>query len=226
MAAIGLSDQWVSWVIAYLYKSITIIGKKKKLLFVGTPFLCFCPREVGQLKVFFYSTPFWGRVYKWKFCLFVHLFICLSVITSYSFPSDSKLTQHPPVNLNHATSPTSYIWGRVMCQPDIFCICPDFLKKSTKILKKFHSLIPSVQCSLPCVGNNSQSRCSTLPSAENFPTHNLKHRLCTQKKINQQICVKFCTQWFFLVFVYLVFVLLEIVMSEISVTVYQVHNRP
>ena len=31
----------------------------------------------------FYSTPFWGRVYKWKFCLFVHLFICLSVITSY-----------------------------------------------------------------------------------------------------------------------------------------------
>ena len=44
----------------------------------------------------FYSTPFWGRVYKWKFCLFVCPFICLSiclsVITSYSFPfSDSKL---------------------------------------------------------------------------------------------------------------------------------------
>ena len=37
----------------------------------------------------------------------VHLSICLSVITSYSFPfSDSKLTQHPPVDLSHATSPT------------------------------------------------------------------------------------------------------------------------
>ena len=24
----------------------------------------------------FYSTPFWGRVYKWKFCLSVHLSVC------------------------------------------------------------------------------------------------------------------------------------------------------
>ena len=37
-----------------------------------------------------------GRVYKWKFCLSV----CLSVITSYYFPSSaSKLTQPPPVDL-------------------------------------------------------------------------------------------------------------------------------
>ena len=43
------------------------------------------------------------RVYKWKFCPFV----CLSVINSFSFPYlDSKLTQHPPVNLNHTTSLT------------------------------------------------------------------------------------------------------------------------
>ena len=35
------------------------------------------------------------------------LFIYLSVITFYSFPySDSKLTQPPPDNLSHATSPT------------------------------------------------------------------------------------------------------------------------
>ena len=59
------------------------------------------------MKLCFYSTPFWGRVYKWKFCLFICLSVHLSVITSYSFPfSDSKLTQPPPVNLNHATSPT------------------------------------------------------------------------------------------------------------------------
>ena len=39
--------------------------------------------------------------------LFICPFVCLSVITSYSFPfSDLKLTQHPPVNLNHTTSPT------------------------------------------------------------------------------------------------------------------------
>ena len=28
--------------------------------------------------MYFYSTPFWGRVYKWKLCLYVHLFVCLS----------------------------------------------------------------------------------------------------------------------------------------------------
>ena len=143
--------------------------------------------------MYFYSTPFWGRVYKWKFCLFVHLFVCLSsllilflqTLSSRNIPQSTLITQPLP----RLTS------GVELCvNLTFFCICPDFLKKSTKILKKFHSLIPSVQCSLPCVGNNSQSRCSTLPSAENFPTHNLKHRLCTQKKINQQICVKFCTQ--------------------------------
>ena len=36
-----------------------------------------------------------GRVYKWKFCLSVCMFVRLSVITSYSFPflSDSKLSK-------------------------------------------------------------------------------------------------------------------------------------
>ena len=180
------------------------------------------PITLLTIKIAFYSTPFWGRVYnKWKFCLFVCLssllILFLQTLSSRNIPQSTLITQPLP----RLTS------GVELCvNLTFFCICPDFLKKSTKILKKFHSLIPSVQCSLPCVGNNSQSRCSTLPCAENFPTHNLKHRLCTQKKINQQICVKFCTQWFFLVFVYLVFVHLEIVMSEISVTVYQVHNRP
>ena len=37
----------------------------------------------------------------------LHLSICLSVITSNTFPySDSKLTQPPPVDLSQATSPT------------------------------------------------------------------------------------------------------------------------
>ena len=66
----------------------------------------------------------------------VYLSIYLSVITSYSFPSDSKLTQHPPVNLNHATSPTSYIWGRVMCQPDIFLYLSRFFEKKYKNSEK------------------------------------------------------------------------------------------
>ena len=39
--------------------------------------------------------------------LFVCSFVCPSFITSYSFPySYSKLTQPPPVDLSHATSPT------------------------------------------------------------------------------------------------------------------------
>ena len=39
--------------------------------------------------------------------LSVCLSVCLYVITSYYFPySDSKLTQPPPVDLSHATSPT------------------------------------------------------------------------------------------------------------------------
>ena len=38
--------------------------------------------------------------------LYICPFICPSVINSYSFPySDSKLTQPPPVDLSHATSP-------------------------------------------------------------------------------------------------------------------------
>ena len=54
-----------------------------------------------------YSAPYRGRVYKWKFCQSVHLSVCVSVITSNSFPySDSELTQPPPVDLSHATSPT------------------------------------------------------------------------------------------------------------------------
>ena len=74
----------------------------------------------------------------------------LSVITYYFPYSDSKLTQPPPVDLSHATSPTVSnvpihvsharqstgppsqstgppmnipIWGRVMCQLDIFRSC-------------------------------------------------------------------------------------------------------
>ena len=59
----------------------------------------------------FYSTPFRGRVYKWKICLAVCLSIYLSVITSYSFPSsDSKprrvtqtLPRYPmtPIHVSH-----------------------------------------------------------------------------------------------------------------------------
>ena len=63
--------------------------------------LVVCVYFIVNLHTVFYSTPFWGRVYKWKICLS----ICLSVITSYS---DSKLTQHHPVNLNHATSLTVF----------------------------------------------------------------------------------------------------------------------
>ena len=48
-----------------------------------------------------------GRVCKWKFWPFFCPFVCPSVIISYSFPySNSKLTQPPPVDLSHATSPT------------------------------------------------------------------------------------------------------------------------
>ena len=107
--------------------------------------LVVCGYFIVNLHTVFYSTPFWGRVYKWKFCLSICLSVCLSVITSYSFPSDSKLTQHPPVNLNHATSPTSYIWGRVMCQPDIFFYklqrklisCPSLIENKDSILRCF-----------------------------------------------------------------------------------------
>ena len=66
-----------------------------------------------------------GRVYKWKFCLSVCMFVRLSVITSYSFPflSDSKLTQplpqYPmsPINVSHArqsTGPPSQSTGPPM----------------------------------------------------------------------------------------------------------------
>ena len=66
-----------------------------------------------QAGLFFYSTPHRGRVYKWKFCPFIYLFVCSSVITSYSFPflSDSKLRrvtqplpQYPmsPIHVSHA----------------------------------------------------------------------------------------------------------------------------
>ena len=60
--------------------SVSLSLKSKQLV-------CLCHQvPLGQSNCF-YSTPFRGRVYKWKICLF----ICLSVITSYSFPSDSKL---------------------------------------------------------------------------------------------------------------------------------------
>ena len=89
-----------------------------------------------------------GRVYKWKFCLSVCMFVRLSVITSYSFPflSDSKLwrvTQPlpkvsnvphqclpcPPVNWspfpvnwspNEQDHSTDLFPFGVMCQLDIF----------------------------------------------------------------------------------------------------------
>ena len=55
-----------------------------------------CTAKPEQLICFvfsFYSTPHRGQVYKWKFCLSICPFVCLSVITSYFFPflSDSKL---------------------------------------------------------------------------------------------------------------------------------------
>ena len=38
-----------------------------------------------SLMVFFYSTPFWGRVYKWKFCSYFHLSVHLFVCHNFSF---------------------------------------------------------------------------------------------------------------------------------------------
>ena len=57
------------------------IHRETTFLICSTPSQIFLGLE-NRLKFVgndFYSTPFWGRVYKWKFCLSVHL----SVITSY-----------------------------------------------------------------------------------------------------------------------------------------------
>ena len=50
--------------------------------------------------------------------LSVHLFVHLSVITSYSFPSDSKLTQPPLFDLSHRTFP------KVSNVPHPCLLCP------------------------------------------------------------------------------------------------------
>ena len=51
-----------------------------------------------------YSTPFWGRVYKWKFCLSMCLSVCLSsllilflqTLSSRNIPQSTLITQPLP----------------------------------------------------------------------------------------------------------------------------------
>ena len=61
-----------------------------------------CPISVFRSSFLgFYSTPFWGRVYKWKFCLSIYLFICLSslliqTLSSRNIPQSTLITQPLP----------------------------------------------------------------------------------------------------------------------------------
>ena len=94
----------------------------------------------------FYSTPYRRRVYKWKFCLFVCpssllILFLIQTLSSRNLPQSTLVTQplprYPksPIPVSHArqsTGPPSQstgppmnipIWGRVMCQLDIFCSC-------------------------------------------------------------------------------------------------------
>ena len=132
-ANVWLLPSWEAlvFIVVYWYRPPWVLGRD------GTRFL-FDPLQVSSLQVEILSV----RLAVWR-----------SVITSYYFPySDSKLTQHPPVDLSHATSPTvsnaphpcppcppvnwspfpfnsspneqDHIsnWGRVQCQLDIFII--------------------------------------------------------------------------------------------------------
>ena len=57
-----------------------------------------------MVEIYFYSTPFWGRVYKWKFCLSICLSVCLSsllilflqTLSSRNIPQSTLITQPLP----------------------------------------------------------------------------------------------------------------------------------
>ena len=58
----------------------------------------------NKIQIIFYSTPFWGRVYKWKFCLSICLSVCLSsllilflqTLSSRNIPQSTLITQPLP----------------------------------------------------------------------------------------------------------------------------------
>ena len=70
-------------------------------------FTCLCARFLCFLDdLVFLLDPLQGSSLQVEI-LSIYMFVCLSVITSYSLHySDSKLTQHPPVDISHTTSPT------------------------------------------------------------------------------------------------------------------------
>ena len=103
---------WILSSIAWSIGRIEIGGKMRKVHFTYwlTLFL-----------MYFYSTPFWGRVYKWKFCLYVHLFVCLSsllilflfqTLSSRNITQSTLITQplprYPmsPIHVSHARQST------------------------------------------------------------------------------------------------------------------------